>query len=47
MVLKGKKYNKITLANEARRWMIIAKILKFGGSSVEILTIDRNVLKHL
>ncbi len=41
MVLKGKKYNKITLANEARRWMIIAKILKFGGSSVEILTIDR------
>jgi hypothetical protein len=31
------------LANDARRWMIIAKILKFGGSSVEILTIDRNV----
>jgi hypothetical protein len=35
------------LANEARRWMIIAKILKFGGSSVKILTIDRNALKHL
>lgn len=39
--------NKITLANGTRRWVIIAKILKFGSSSVKILTINRNILNHL
>jgi hypothetical protein len=45
-MLKEIKSNKITLANGARRWMIIAKNLEFGSSSVRILTIDRKVLKH-